>query len=119
MAKELEKLKNDNMKLNILKPKQRTTCDVGEVIINDETTDYASCEHCGDLGPFEACIADGSTRFCMTCADPDNGFEFEMEDGTMETLTKENVKEIAAECKKREEDYIIKRYNQIMKKRKK
>jgi hypothetical protein len=37
----------------------------------------------------------------------------------METLTKENVKEIAAECKKREEDYIIKRYNQIMKKRKK
>jgi hypothetical protein len=107
------------MKIKILKPKERSTCDVGEVIINNESIGKAYCEHCSDLGPFEACIADGSTRYCLTCADPDNGFEFETEDGVVSTLSKENVREIEAECVKREEDYIIKRYNEIMKKREK
>lgn len=100
------------IKIKIFKIKERSNCDFGDVIISDETGDGADCEHCGNLPPFSAAISNGGTYYCVeNCAD---GCFDEDEDGV---LSEKDRERISKECEKREDAYILKRYNQIKKKK--
>lgn len=43
--------------------KKRGGCEEGQIFIAEQS----SCEHCTDLEPFDACISDGSTFWCINC----------------------------------------------------
>jgi len=88
------------MKIKILKGS--ASCNKGNVAITDIEGDGPGCETCGHIGPFRSIVCDGYTWWCLSCIEA-NG----------EKISKDDLNKIEAECKKREKDYIEKRYKEL------
>ena len=90
------------MKIKILEENATIICIKGNVYITEFRGESHGCETCGYIDPFQPIVSDGGTWWCLNCAEA-NG----------EKISKEDLNKIEAECKKREKDYIEKRYKEL------